>query len=62
MTPGTSCPAWRSSPHLLPVDGTPDGQLFATGLGGVGGRAKVRKATLTARCEKTAELIDGRAG
>ena len=31
--------------------------MFATGLGGVGGRAKVRKATLNARCEKAAELI-----
>jgi superfamily II DNA or RNA helicase len=44
-------------PHLLPVDVTPDGQLFATDLGGVGGRAKVRKATLDARCARTAELV-----
>lgn len=44
-------------PHLLPVDATPDGQLFATDLGGVGGRAKTRKATLGTRCERTAELV-----
>lgn len=44
-------------PHLLPVDVALDGQLFATDLGGVGGRAKVRQATLRPRCEKTAEIV-----
>lgn len=44
-------------PHLLPVDVIPDGQLFATDLGGVGGRAKIRKATLDARCEAAAKLV-----
>jgi superfamily II DNA or RNA helicase len=44
-------------PHLLPVEATPEGQLFATNLGGVGGRAKVRKATLEPRCERTAEVV-----
>ena len=44
-------------PHLLPVDVVPEGQLFATDLGGVGGRAKIRKATLDARCEKAAKLV-----
>jgi superfamily II DNA or RNA helicase len=44
-------------PHLLPVDATPDGQLFATDLGGVGGRAAVRKSTMDARCARTAELV-----
>jgi hypothetical protein len=33
-----------------------DGQLFATDLGGVGGRAKVRRETLTARCERAVQL------
>jgi hypothetical protein len=41
---------------------TPDGQLFATDLGGVGGRAKIRKATLDARCAKTAELAAAEPG
>ena len=50
-------PGLDITPHLLAVDAVPDDQLFATGLGGVGGRAKVRKATLNARCEKTAELV-----
>jgi hypothetical protein len=44
-------------PHLLPVDVVPEGQLFATDLGGVGGRAQIRKATLDARCEQAAKLV-----
>lgn len=43
--------------HLLEVDAVPDGQLFATDLGGVGGRAAVRKATLRDRVQKVAELV-----
>ncbi len=45
-------------PHLLAVDVVPDGQLFATDLGGVGGRAAVRRATLVPRCEKVIELVN----
>jgi len=44
-------------PHLLAVDVVPEGQLFATDLGGVGGRAQIRKATLDARCELAAKLV-----
>ena len=40
------------APGLAPVD-----QLFATDLGGVGGRAAVRRSTLEARCERVAELV-----
>jgi Helicase conserved C-terminal domain len=54
---GYILPGHRIIPHLLPVDVVPDGQLFAVDLGGVGGRAKVRKATLEARCEQTARLV-----
>lgn len=43
--------------HLLDVDVTPDGQLFATDIGGVGGRASVRRATLDARCQRVADLV-----
>ncbi len=35
-----------------------EGQLFATGLGGVGGRAKVRRATLDARVARAADLVE----
>jgi len=59
---GYILPGLDIAPHLLPVDAVPDDQLFATGLGGVGGRAKVRKATLEARCERTAELVNAEPG
>ena len=55
---GYILPGYDVVPHLLPVDVVPEGQLFATDLGGVGGRAKIRKATLEARCERTAELVN----
>lgn len=54
---GYDLPGLDIVPHLLPVDVAPEGQLFATDLGGVGGRARIRKATLEARCAKVAELV-----
>jgi SNF2-related domain/Helicase conserved C-terminal domain len=54
---GYVLPELRITPHLLPVDVIPDGQLFATDLGGVGGRAKVRRSTLQARCRTAADLV-----
>lgn len=48
--------------HLLPVEIEQEGQLFATDLGGVGGRAEVRRSTLTARCETVAELVAAEPG
>ena len=59
---GYILPGYQISPHLLPVDVVPDGQLFATDLGGVGGRAAIRKLTLQARCERTAELVAAEPG
>ena len=50
-------PGLEIIPELLPVDLTPDDQLFATDLGGVGGRAAVRRATLTARVERAVDLV-----
>ena len=37
----------------------PEGMLFATGLGGIGDRRKVRRETLDVRVEKAAEVIRG---
>lgn len=54
---GYILPGLRILPHLLPVDVVPEDQLFATDLGGVGGRAAVRRQTLQARCGKVAELV-----
>jgi hypothetical protein len=54
---GYDLPGLVITPHLLDVDAVPEGQLFATDLGGVGGRAAIRKATLDARCERAAQLV-----
>lgn len=59
---GYVLPGYDVIPHLLPVDVVPEGQLFATDLGGVGGRASVRKATAKARCARTAELVNAEPG
>jgi hypothetical protein len=59
---GYVLPGYEIFPHLLPVDVVPDGQLFATDLGGVGGRAAIRKLTLQARCEQTAALVAAEPG
>ena len=45
-------------PEVVAVDITPEGQLFATDLGGVGGRAKMRRQTMDARTERAAELVN----
>jgi hypothetical protein len=55
---GYSLPGLDVVPHLLDVDVTPDDQLFATDLGGVGGRAAVRRATLDARCQTVIDLVN----
>lgn len=44
--------------HLIDVNVIPDGQLFATDLGGVGGRAQVRKATIEDRCNHAAQIVN----
>lgn len=45
-------------PVTIPVEVEQEGQLFATDLGGIGGRAAVRRSTLTARVEAAAELLN----
>jgi Helicase conserved C-terminal domain/SNF2-related domain len=59
---GYVLPGYDVISHLLPLDVVPEGQLFATDLGGVGGRASVRKATTKARCARTAELVNAEPG
>ncbi len=54
---GYDLPGLEIVPHLLPVGSAPDGQLFATDLGGVGGRAKIRKETLAARVDRAVALV-----
>ena len=43
--------------ETVDVESTPDDQLFATDIGGIGGRHAVRRETLEARVERTLELI-----
>lgn len=54
---GYDLPGLRIESHLVEADIVPDGQLFATELGGVSGRAQVRKQTLAKRVEKAAALV-----
>lgn len=55
---GYVLPGLELIPHLVPTTVEADGQLFATDLGGVGGRAAIRKQTLAARCELAAALVE----
>lgn len=55
---GYDLPGLDIIPELLPVEIEAEGQLFATDLGGVGGRAKVRRDTLEARCGRAIELVE----
>ena len=45
-------------PVTIPVELEQEGQLFATDLGGIGGRSKVRRSTLDKRVAATAELTN----
>lgn len=44
--------------QIVDVELDAEGQLFATDLGGVGGRAKVRRETLDARVQRAVELVN----
>lgn len=50
-------PGLEIKSHALPVSIVPEDQLFATDLGGVGGRAAIRRDTLEARVNRAAELV-----
>lgn len=54
---GYQLPGLQIIPELLPVSIEVEGQLFPTDLGGVSGRARVRRETLNARCERAADLV-----
>lgn len=59
---GYDLPELTVAPELIPVPLHAEGQLFPTSLGGVGGRARVRRETLHARCARAAELVHGDPG
>lgn len=53
---GYDLPELHVVPEIVDAPIDADGQLFATDLGGIGGRSKVRRETLAARCERAVEL------
>lgn len=55
---GYDLPPLRIHGHTVEVNSAPEGQLFATTLGGVGGRAAARKATIEDRMAKVTDLLD----
>ena len=54
---GYDLPGLDIVPHFVSAEVESEGQLFATELGGVGGRAHVRRQTLNARVAAAAELV-----
>lgn len=54
---GYVLPGLSIIPEVVAYDVVPEGQLFATDLGGVGGRAKVRRETLADRVQRAADLV-----
>jgi len=54
---GYDLPGLNIVPELVHVDLSSDDQLFRTELGGVSGRAHVRKETLAARVDRAASLV-----
>lgn len=54
---GYRLPGLEIVPDLVPAEIEAEGQLFVTDLGGVGGRAKIRRQTLGPRCARAAELV-----
>lgn len=55
---GYLLPALNIIPEIVNVEmEAPDGQLFRAAIGGVGGRAEVRRETLEARVARAAELV-----
>lgn len=55
---GYDLPGLEIVPETVPVAVEVEGQLFATDLGGVSGRARIRRDTLHARCGRAIELVE----
>lgn len=50
-------PELKITGHTVEVGMAPEGQLFATSIGGVGGRARARRATIDERVTLAADLL-----
>ena len=56
---GYDLPPLRVHAEVVDAEVESEGQLFATDLGGVGGRAKVRRSTLGERADRAIDLASG---
>lgn len=54
---GYNLPGLEVLPEIVTADVEAEGQLFATDLGGVTGRAQMRRKTLMARVDRAAKLV-----
>jgi hypothetical protein len=59
---GFALPPLEVTDEVVETHWRPEGQLFATGLGGVGTRAKVRRSTMDARVRRAVEIISSTPG
>jgi hypothetical protein len=59
---GYILPGLEVIPEIIAADIDADGQLFATDLGGVTGRAQMRRKTLSARVDRAAKLVANQPG
>lgn len=55
---GYELPPLRIHAEIVSVNEAPEGQLFATDLGGVGGRAAVRRQTAESRVGRAVDLVN----
>lgn len=56
---GFILPELRILPNILDTNYQPEGQLFFTGLHGIGDRSKVRRGTVDQKAEQVAALVNG---
>jgi len=59
---GYNLPGLKVIPEIVEAEVETEGQLFATDIGGVTGRADMRRRTLKARVERAAKLVANRPG
>lgn len=59
---GYELPGLEVIPEIVSADVEAEGQLFATDLGGVTGRAQMRRKTLEARVDRAAKLVANEPG
>lgn len=61
-TPGYDLPPLNVHTHFVGSDFVPDGQLFSTGLNGVGDAAAARRASLGPRVARAADVVGAEPG